>query len=817
MIPTVAITVALNDQNGDPIADAPVIARLTDTEVYQGYVVPQEVAAQTNNQGIAVLDLFPNALGSTATRYEFRLVNPNSGKSITVMATVPNFDTSLHLIADLPAFEGKTDGQLAVEEAIAVVGPVLVARDQAQAAAMQAQQTLENTLPQVQAAAAAAAASAAAALQSAVSAASSEQIVVTQSSTVTLATSLTRSQAIFLQALPDYQNDFADTELAAAVDAAQTAATNAQIQAGAAAILASDAETSADSAAASATSASASATTATTGATTATTAATNAAASAVSADTSADAALVSQNAAAASATAADASADAAAADAADVLAAASVLVPAIAEFNQINLGNATADPTLDNNGDALIAGAMYFNTTTQKQRIYTGDPLAWEDEDADLSAAIAAAASSAASADTSEANALNYKDAALAAQTSAEGFSTAADASASNASSSATAAANSATTAAESATEASDSAASSANSATAAATSATAAALSATNAGTSATAAIAAQEAAELALSDTNDAKLAAETAEDNASTSATAAASSATAAAASATSASSSASNAATAASNALTSAAQAAQSFDNFNDLYLGPFPDAPTTDNDGNELIVGALYFDSVLDKMQVWRSDLTWGDLPGGGGGGSSDPNAVKLTGDQTVAGIKNFSDSPLVPTVTKTDASTKAASTAFVRSQGYVLNQNGVKVNGTPSQTTEEVLATITVPANSMGPNGSILLLVRWSYTESANSKTFRVRFGGTTLWAATTSTATNEVYQALILIQNRGATNSQVGSSSFGFGLSTSGDPLNVSAIDTTADVALTITGQRAVGTDVINLESRFIQLFPGA
>jgi hypothetical protein len=39
--------------------------------------------------------------------------------------------------------------------------------------------------------------------------------------------------------------------------------------------------------------------------------------------------------------------------------------------------------------------------------------------------------------------------------------------------------------------------------------------------------------------------------------------------------------------------------------------------------------------------------------------------VMLTGDQTVAGIKTFSASPLVPTVTAGDNSTKAASTAFV--------------------------------------------------------------------------------------------------------------------------------------------------------
>lgn len=49
------------------------------------------------------------------------------------------------------------------------------------------------------------------------------------------------------------------------------------------------------------------------------------------------------------------------------------------------------------------------------------------------------------------------------------------------------------------------------------------------------------------------------------------------------------------------------------------------------------------------------------------------SAVKLTGDQTVAGVKTFSSSPIVPTPASTDNSTKSASTAFVKS---VLSSSG---------------------------------------------------------------------------------------------------------------------------------------------
>jgi hypothetical protein len=90
--------------------------------------------------------------------------------------------------------------------------------------------------------------------------------------------------------------------------------------------------------------------------------------------------------------------------------------------------------------------------------------------------------------------------------------------------------------------------------------------------------------------------------------TSQTAAATSATSAAASATAASTSASSAATSASSAATSATDAATSYDNFDDRYLGSKSSAPTLDNDGNTLLVGAIYWNSTLNNMYVWSGSV-----------------------------------------------------------------------------------------------------------------------------------------------------------------------------------------------------------------
>ena len=75
-------------------------------------------------------------------------------------------------------------------------------------------------------------------------------------------------------------------------------------------------------------------------------------------------------------------------------------------------------------------------------------------------------------------------------------------------------------------------------------------------------------------------------------------------AAALSETNAASSASAASTSASAASTSETNAAASYDSFDDRYLGAKSSAPTTDNDSNALVDGALYWNSTSDQMFAW---------------------------------------------------------------------------------------------------------------------------------------------------------------------------------------------------------------------
>jgi hypothetical protein len=162
---------------------------------------------------------------------------------------------------------------------------------------------------------------------------------------------------------------------------ASTSATAAASSASAASTSASNASTSATNAANSATSASTSATTATTQAGIATTQATNAASSASAASTSATNASNSASTATTQATNASNSASAAATSATNAAA-------SFDSFDDRYLGAKSSAPSVDNDGNALLTGALYFDTTSSAMKVWNG--TTWLDAYASLSGALIA-------------------------------------------------------------------------------------------------------------------------------------------------------------------------------------------------------------------------------------------------------------------------------------------------------------------------------------------------------------------------------------------------------------------------------------------
>lgn len=156
---------------------------------------------------------------------------------------------------------------------------------------------------------------------------------------------------------------------------ASNSASSASSSASTATTQASNASTSATNAASSASSASSSASTATTQATNASNSASSASTSATNASNSASAASTSATNASNSASSASTSASNASTSATNAAASAASALAALDEFTDVYLGAFSTDPTLDNDGNALTAGDLYFNTGINRLKVYSGS--AW--------------------------------------------------------------------------------------------------------------------------------------------------------------------------------------------------------------------------------------------------------------------------------------------------------------------------------------------------------------------------------------------------------------------------------------------------------
>jgi hypothetical protein len=164
-------------------------------------------------------------------------------------------------------------------------------------------------------------------------------------------------------------------------------------------------------------------------------------------------------------------------------------------------------------------------------------------------------------------------------------------------------------------------------------------------------------------------------TSASSAATSATAAATSATSAAASATSATTSASSAsasataaATSASSAATSASSAATTYDDFDDRYLGSKSTAPTVDNDGNALLTGALYWNSVSNVMFAW-SGSAWVQITTTSAYSAPTLGSTLIPSATTVSTITGLTENNLTLTGTLTAGASSGTNGQYLQSTG----------------------------------------------------------------------------------------------------------------------------------------------------
>lgn len=149
---------------------------------------------------------------------------------------------------------------------------------------------------------------------------------------------------------------------------------------------------------------------------------------------------------------------------------------------------------------------------------------------------------------------------------------------------------------------------------------------------------------------------------------------------------------------------------------------------------------------------------------------------------------------------------------------YVIAQSAVPVSVGVSSA-EETVATIAIPANAMGPNGTLRIFTSWTYTNGADDKILRVRFSSVSGTVYHQTTATTTATQSILTqISNVNATNAQKsGSASALTGFGGSSGAIVTSSVDTTAATTIVITGQKETAGDTLTLERYLVEVLYGA
>ncbi|MBR8161982.1 hypothetical protein KDW98_12495 [Burkholderia vietnamiensis] len=130
------------------------------------------------------------------------------------------------------------------------------------------------------------------------------------------------------------------------------------------------------------------------------------------------------------------------------------------------------------------------------------------------------------------------------------------------------------------------------------------------------------------------------------------------------------------------------------------------------------------------------------------------------------------------------------------------------VTGTTSPTT---LASVNIPAGAMGANGALMITMRWSSTNNANTKTTTVKLGSASTYAP--SFAGSAGAGETMWIENRNSQSSQLWTPSTVSVSGTTSTAVGTSSIDTSQAQTLSIIGTLANASDTLTLESYNVEL----
>jgi hypothetical protein len=140
-----------------------------------------------------------------------------------------------------------------------------------------------------------------------------------------------------------------------------------------------------------------------------------------------------------------------------------------------------------------------------------------------------------------------------------------------------------------------------------------------------------------------------------------------------------------------AAASASAAATTYDNFDDRYLGAKSSAPSVDNDGNALMTGALYWNSVSATMFAWTGSA-WGSISS-----TADIYRYRYTASGGETSESGPDDNGLTLSYIVGKEQVYLNGVLLVRSTDYVAT-NGTSISSLAALTAGDILEIITFTA-----------------------------------------------------------------------------------------------------------------------
>ena len=140
-----------------------------------------------------------------------------------------------------------------------------------------------------------------------------------------------------------------------------------------------------------------------------------------------------------------------------------------------------------------------------------------------------------------------------------------------------------------------------------------------------------------------------------------------------------------------AAASATAAAASYDSFDDRYLGAKSTAPSVDNDGNSLITGAIYWNSVTNQMFAWTGSA-WGSISS-----TADIYRFRFTAAGGETSESGLDDNGLTLTYIPGKEQVYLNGVLLARTSDYNAT-NGTSITGLAALTAGDILEIITFTA-----------------------------------------------------------------------------------------------------------------------